>query len=139
MQTNIRLYFITFALTWLVGNFACIYSKTNFWPFSSFDMFTEFSKKEDVKVIFTLVKDKDENILFQQKEYRLPVYRFWQRHTSLNTAASLNYVKTYLNYNAHVKSLLYGRTDLVFVVVKASDLSEVKSAQPLLLVNTDEI
>ena len=102
-------------------------------------MFTEYSRMDEVKVLFTLVKDKNGNILFQQKESRLPVYRFWQRNKNLGHAASLAYVKAYLNYNHYLKSVISKQKDLLFIVVKSTNLSDAAKAEPLLLVSANEI
>lgn len=88
-------------LTWLTGNLICLIFSIQLWPFSSFDMFTNFKTKNEVYVIKTQVITDDQAVMYEQIENNLPVIRFWQKYLPNlpDTEATNQYLKTWLQFH----------------------------------------
>lgn len=138
-QLNLNFHLKSLIIIWFFGNLACLAFNASFWPFSSFDMFTQYSLKGEVQIIYSVVKSLDNEILYRKAESSLPVYRFWQNKSSIDTAASRTYVTGYLNFHKNLRQIFESRDDLVFLVFRGADFESAEKTTPLVKVKSNDL
>jgi hypothetical protein len=100
-------------------------------------MFTQYSKKEDVRIVYSVIKSHNGEILYHKAESQLPVYRFWQNKTGIDPAFAQVYLSAYLELRPNLKHLFHTRDDLIFYVFKGTEFNSILQSTPLLQVTSN--